>query len=336
MKFFRQLLRAKRDFMQIVYISIRPKVLHETLEYVEHFMSFIHEVIIIVPQSMISAFSFSSKLNVAIVNEEAILGDKLHRFRTCNDHAMKNWLLRSSLPDYRNLGEEFIMADDDNRPLMHIPKEFYILEGKYESYYHDDMKNRAKVQKTHPPYTDYDYAQLETYRILKKNNYETLSYSSHMPQVINREFFKNAVDMFFNEKYKSLDEWNIYFNFSHRQYPTRFNKPKPYTTLCWPISPSHRHNFIRTSDFYFENFYPHLYKKNSIFAGIPTKFDKESHLFYTVQKIKRRLDLEIDYKVAKLSLIKLICLIPKVTFFTFKRYLKQAVKFVLGILSKFK
>lgn len=322
--------------MQIVYISIRPSILHETLEYVEYFMSFINEVVIIVPQSMISAFSFSSKLNVDIVNEEAILGDKLHRFRTCNDHAMKSWLLRSSLLHYRHLGEEFIMADDDNRPLVHIPKEFYILEGKYESYYHGDMKNRAKGQKTHPPYLSYDYAQLETYRILKKNNYDTLSYSSHMPQIINREFFRSAIDMFFNEKYKSLDEWNIYFNFSHRQYPTRFNKPKPYTTLCWPISPSHWPPFIRTSDFYFENFYNHLYKKNSIFAGIPTKFDKESHLFYTVQKVKRRLEIEIDYKVAYLSLTKLIYLIPKVAFFTFKRYLKQAIKFVLSILSKLK
>ncbi len=322
--------------MQIVYISIRPKILHETLEYVEHFMSFIHEAVIIVPQSMISAFSFSSKLKLVIVDEETILGDKLHRFRTCNDHVMKNWLLRSSLPDCRNLDEEFVMADDDNRPLLPIPQEFYVSGGKYESYYHDDMKNRAKTQKTLPPYTDYDYAQLETYRILKENNYDTLSYSSHMPQIINRQFFKSAVDTFFNEKYRSLDEWNIYFNFSHRQYPTRFNKPKPYTTLCWPISPSHRHNFVRINDFYFENFYAHLYKKNRIFAGIPTKFNKESHLFYTVQKIKRRLELEIDYKVASLAPVKLICLIPKVAFFTCKRHLKQAVKFVLGILSKLK
>ena len=307
--------------MQILFISNRPALLRETFAYVEAFMPFIDEGVLIVPGSMRADFVFRSTIPIQIVPEETILGDHLPRFRTCRDHVMKNWLLRSSLPAYRNLGDEFIMADDDNRPLVPITKEFYLSEGKYESYYYDDMKYRIRDVRKYPPYTSYDHAQIETYHLLQKKNYDTRTYSSHMPQIINRAFLQQAVETFFHEEYTSLDEWNIYFNFAHRHYPTRFHKPKPYMTLCWPMRSAPRDRFVRPRAFCFENFYPHLYQKGQVFAGIPTSFDSANHPVYMVEKVKRRLKQDVDSALCPV-------------FRALEQFVKYAVKRGLSLWSK--
>lgn len=75
--------------MQIVYLSIRPKLLAETLVYVDHLMPFIDEAIIITRKALINDFKIGGRLKLTVLDEEALLGDQLSAFQQSDDHVTK-------------------------------------------------------------------------------------------------------------------------------------------------------------------------------------------------------------------------------------------------------
>ena len=167
--------------MQIVYISNRIDIARETLVYVENLMPFITEAVFVCPGRHVADFRFNSRILVTVIDEAMVLGGRLKRFQDSRDHQFKNCLLRLSLARVAGIHDEFIMSDDDNRPLVEIPLSFYKSSNKYYAYYYYDLKQwRARE-------TDYDLGQYETCKILKDKGYSTLSYSSHMPQIINKK-----------------------------------------------------------------------------------------------------------------------------------------------------
>ena len=279
--------------MQIVYLSKCPKILAETIGYVENLARFITEIVVICPENLLKKFEFQSGLKIRLFSDEELLDRKIHAAETM-DHQMKNWLLRVSLADHHAIEDEFIMADDDSRPLVNIPLSYFKDGGKYKSFYFCRLENWYKWESA------YDGGQHNTCEVLRDRGYTALSFSSHMPQIINKAFLQEAVKAFegIGTK-KSIDEWSVYFNFCLKEFPKYFNKPRAFETLCWPALPTDWPYYVRPKGFCFENFYPELYGKNMLFQGIPTQFNIDRHLEYTIEKVKRRLEIQFEYDQMK-------------------------------------
>ena len=284
--------------MQIVYISNRKDIAQETLEYAENLMPFLTEAVFVCPGSQLRDCRFESRLKVTVMDEAEVLGKDWERFLKAKDHQFRNSLLRFSLPGVPEINDEFIMSDDDNRPLVKIPLSFFKSEGRYVGYYFYDLGDWS------PRETDYDLGQHETRRILQKG-YGTLSYSSHMPQIIHKGLLAETAEVFKDSLALNapLDEWSAYFNYGQSVYPERFHSPEPYKTLCWPPFPSDWEFHVRPDEFCFENFYPMLYEGSSIFSDLPTRFDEMSYVEIANEKIERRTILQKTYEAGNLSFL---------------------------------
>jgi hypothetical protein len=284
--------------MQIVYISNRSDIARETLVHVENLMPFITEAVFVCPGSQVRDFHFRSVLPVRVIDEASVLGKDSRRFQAAGDHQFKNCLLRFSLARVREIDDEFIMSDDDNRPLVEIPLSFYKSANRYFGYYYYDLKKWSARE------TDYDRGQHETRRILEGKGYDTLSYSSHMPQIINKDLLAEAAGVFQGslDRGAPLDEWSAYFNYGQGVCSERFHSPEPFKTLCWPLFPSDWDYNVRPGELCFENFYPMLYENNLIFSDFPTQFDRTSYTEIANEKIRRRTALQSDFEAGKMSL----------------------------------
>jgi len=284
--------------MQIVYISNRRDIARETLVHVENLMPFITEAVFVCPGSQVRDFHFRSVFPVRVIDEASVLGKDLTRFQAAGDHQFKNCLLRFSLARMVDIDEEFIMSDDDNRPLVEIPLSFYKSANRYFSYYYYDLKKWSARE------TDYDRGQHETCRILEGKGYDTLSYSSHMPQIINKNLLAEAAGAFQGslDRGVPLDEWSAYFNYGQSVYPERFHSPEPFKTLCWPLFPSDWDYDVRPDEFCFENYYPMLYENSLIFSDFPTQFDGTSYAEIANEKIRLRTALQNGFEAGQMSL----------------------------------
>lgn len=283
--------------MQIVYISNRPDIAQQTLKFVENLMPFITEAVFVCPGNQVRDFRFKSRISVRVIDEAKALGKDLKRFQKAEDHQFRNCLIRFSLAAAADIDDEFIMSDDDNRPLVGIPLSFFTSYKRYFGYYYYDLKKwRARE-------TDYDRGQQETCRILENKGYETLSYSSHMPQMINKGILAEAAEVFKDslDRGAPLDEWSAYFNYGQKVHSEKFHPPVPFKTLCWPPFPSDWEYDVRPDEFYFENFYPMLYENSLIFSDLPTWFEGASYAEIVKEKIKRRTALQNDFEAGKMS-----------------------------------
>lgn len=240
--------------LQFVFISINIDILKETIAEIDKYIDFVKEYIVVTStEKLNSAYSIKSDKSIIVVDENSILNEYSSGFST-RDHVQKNWLIRASLLNIEVLEENFIMLDDDNRPIKKIELSYFISpEGRYNAYYFYDLLN------WHSTTTDYDKGQGNLQQVLSEKNYELLSYSSHAPQIINKKFFAEAIEEFFQVGLdKAIDEWSIYFNYSISKYPYLFNK-KIFETLNWPALPTDwKYQYI-PEDYSFENYYPSVY-----------------------------------------------------------------------------
>lgn len=285
--------------MQIVYISNRNDIAYETLIYVENLMPFITEAVFVCPKSRVNDFKFECGIPVRVMNEEAVLGKDLRRFQGARDHQFRNCLLRFALARLEDLGDEFLMSDDDNRPLAEIPLSFYKSGNRFVGYYFYDLR------KWLPRETDYDRGQHETRRILETKGYSTLSYSSHMPQLIHKGLLAEVAGVFreFLDQGAPLDEWSAYFNYGQSVHPERFHAPEPFRTLCWPPFPSDWPFDVPPGEFRFENYYPMLYENGLFFSGLPAGFDGMRHFHVTKEKVRRRMALQSDFDTGNMPFL---------------------------------
>ena len=251
--------------MQIVYISNRSGISRETLTYVENLMPFISEVVFVCPGSQVKEFHFNSRVPVTVIDEAMVLGGRLKRFQDSTDHQFKNCLLRLSLATAPDIHDEFIMSDDDNRPLVEIPLSFYKSSNRYHAYYYYDLKQWPVRE------TDYDMGQRQTYKILEDKGYPTLSYSSHMPQIMSKSLLGEVAFVFQDslDKGLPLDEWSAYFNYGQTVCPERFHPPEPFRTLCWPAFPSDWDLHVRPDQFFLRIFILYSMKMIWFFQTCP-------------------------------------------------------------------
>ena len=269
--------------LQFVIISINKDNLLGTLKSIDTHIPFVKEYIIITSSNLVDEFkSLSSKHKIIIIDENVILGEYSIGFEK-RDHVSKNWLLRASLLKLNNLDEQFVMLDDDNRPLKNISIDHFIGKGKYNAYYFYDLLAWNSFQ------TEYDIGEHNTKKVLDKDGYELLSYSSHKPQIIDKQIFQEVVDKYFEISLEvPISEWNIYFNYAVSTYPFLFNKIK-HDTLNWPGNPSDWKQYYIPDRYNFENYY----KTN--FKG--TFIDKVNHKDTTLRPYIKNDILEASSKL---------------------------------------
>ena len=185
--------------------------------------------------------------------------------------------------------DEFIMSDDDYRPLRPIPSTFFKRGGRTQAYFFHDLGSwpgRA---------TSYDQGLRNARSLLEACGYlGAKAFSSHCPQLIDKRLYTEMLERFGEEARRlAVDEWSIYFNHALRHHPDRF-EAQPYRTLCWPARPSDWEGPYQPSELYFENFYPELYRPGQIFSGLPQEYSDDYHV-HSLEKTTRRLLQQADY-----------------------------------------
>ena len=280
--------RRRRLGYQIVYLSIHPELLLRTLAYVEHLMPFVDEALVVTSARLTARFRYGGSLPVRLLTDEEILGDDEELFRE-SDHQRKNWLLRSHLVGCDQVRDEFIMSDDDYRPLRPIPSTFFKRRSRTQAYFFHDLGSWPGRP------TSYDLGLRNALGLLEARGYRSAkAFSSHCPQLIDKRLYAEMVERFGVEARRlAVDEWSIYFNHALEHHPDRF-EARPYRTLCWPARPSDWEGRYPPSELYFENFYPELYRPQQIFAGLPQEYSDDYHV-HSLEKATRRLLEQANY-----------------------------------------
>ena len=173
--------------MQIVYLSARPEVFSATLMVSARLMPFLSKALVVVPERMVDKFkSVQTRLDLVVLTDEEITGcsrGELHQL----DHSALNYRLRSDLVFRPEIESEFIMSDDDYRPLCEIPVTTFVENNRHNAYYFYDLPLWKFGD------NPFDHCQRNSMSVLQSLELPVLAYASHMPQVINKVHFQESI-----------------------------------------------------------------------------------------------------------------------------------------------
>ncbi len=274
--------------MQIVYISNRPEVFAETLDHVTHHMPWVDDVVVVAPEQALDRFRLDLPVSMTAVSDEMVVGNE-HASLVTADHVSRNIMIRKGLLKQGLVREEFILSDDDYRPLKPVDPSFFVEDGRYHGYYSYDLAAWRWSN------TDFDRAQHLTHQALVYLGCPRYSYGAHMPQVMARDVLQEAFEAV--ERFtpsNAICEWSLYFNYGRSVYPERFHPPRVFRTLGWPEYPGSWPFYVRPVEYVFENFYPQLYEQGSLFGDLPTAFDPVAGERHNFEKIMRWYQLELS------------------------------------------
>ncbi|MEX2289326.1 MAG: hypothetical protein WD794_03255 [Mycobacteriales bacterium] len=246
--------------MQLVVLSARPAMLGGTLHHVAAHLPWVERALVVTPARLSEAVQrlHSEHLPVEVVTDEDLLGGT-----GPTDHARRNYALRAALAGCAAVDEVFLSADDDNRPLVHVPETTYIQDGRHRRYtfgHLDDWDRRA---------TSHDACQLASRAVLALHGMPRRAYASHMPQVIDKALLAEVVALFAPAAARApLDEWATYGNAAPALHPERFEEPEPYLTLGWPDDTATWQAVLDPAALTFENCFLEHYAPGAVFAGI--------------------------------------------------------------------
>ena len=278
---------------QIVYLSNRPQVLAETLDYVHHFMPWVREAVVLAPSAVHESLR---KLTADLDGPALVLLDDdelltvAERQSLSTSHSARNATLRRLLYERGPIADVFLQSDDDYRPLRPIEPTVFVTDGQLISYACHDLALWRRDEST------YDRVQHASYLALSYLGAPThLNFASHMPQAIDRalfgESFRAALQL---DPSGAFCEWSLPLNHGRFIAAERFAPPRTYRTMCWPRYPHEWPYWRRPDDIMFENFHPELYAAGGLFAGLPTALDKTAPGQQAFDKLTRwyRFDLQ--------------------------------------------
>jgi hypothetical protein len=247
--------------VQIVYLSNRPEVLQGTVEAVARWMPWITSILVSAP----TGTTFEPfPLRATVVDDAEITGLSQASLSDMN-HVSRNVTLRRAMLDNGLLDDDFVLSDDDYRPLVDIAATDYVLEdGRHQGYWFYELENWPGRE------TDYDLAQIRTLAVLRILDAPTLAYGAHMPQIMHRDWlseaFKAGDDVGAGPM---IDEWSLYFNIASSRHPEAFADPAPFRTLAWPEWPHQWRHRVVPHPIRFENHYPAHEQVGGLFHGLP-------------------------------------------------------------------
>ncbi len=260
---------AHKPVKQVVFLSARPAPILATLPHIEHFMPFITELVVCCPDEMAEYLheKYKGRLKLTTVTD----GELLNGRELPPDHSTRNFFLRCLAMQLDVLDEEFIMCDDDYRPLKPLTEEVFYKDGRYRGYYFTDITTwKFRVSSLF----SYDYCHFRTLKFLRSNGYPTLQYSSHQPQIINKKWYRELIAKYPDIIRKGYDEWSTYFNYCAAEHPDQY-EAIPYVTLSWPNIGGENLG-VYQSDYLFENFYEENYAFGRPFAKFSKTFTQKN------------------------------------------------------------
>ncbi len=272
--------------MKALVISNRLKKLIGNIELYKERMPFIKGVVVVSPKEMIESLNFEDDY-VTFVDEADFISNSMLKSLGIEgfEHASFNFILRSncikSKTLSRCLGEEFIMMDDDNLPLSIITPDVFYKKQRYQAYYYQSFKHIVPEIFCS---TSYNVSLVKTRDLLKENGINSAYvFSSHMPQLINRNIFIEACSFFDLKQYNyMICDWSLYFNYGLEMYPNKF-QIKPAPVICWPMNISSVPGCAKSLVALFENYCPDNYLENGIFSDlspITATADRKQQLYY--------------------------------------------------------
>lgn len=273
--------------VQIVYLSARPELLHETLEHVAHFAPFLDDVVIITPERMAAQFD---GVGTVIIDED-VTGRTATALASMA-HTSRNYLLRTAAATHDALDDVYVMSDDDSRPIVDIDHNTFIDQGgRHRRRWFHTMAGWRRNN------SEFDECILNTWILLRQMGYsDPLLYACHMPQVIDKALFAEVATRFapFAERY-ALEEWSTYFTVAPTISPERFADPEPFGTLGWPQFPGEWSHQITPPRHIYENHHPELYEPGGLYDGLSARCDVETIDAANLEKIIRwyRLDIAV-------------------------------------------
>lgn len=289
-----------KPIKQIVFLSARPAPILATLPHIEAYIPFITELVVCCPDFMADYMheNYKGRLKLTTITDgELLAGNELPP-----DHSTRNFFLRCLAMQLEQLDDEFIMCDDDYRPLKPLTEEVFYKNGKYRGYYFSD------IDQWHyhiPKLYSYDYCHFRTLRFLKNHGYPTFQYSSHQPQVINKKWYQELIARYPEIIRKGYDEWSTYFNYCSAEHPDQY-EAVPYVTLSWP-NIGGENKGVEQSDYLFENFYAENYDHNKPFGRFAKVFtnaesiaeqNREKALIATRYRLEHRLSAKLQGKLS--------------------------------------
>lgn len=265
--------------MQLVLLSARPAMLAGTLRHVRAHQPWIGDVLVVAPARLAGEIATPG---VQVLTDEQLLGGS----GGPRDHAARNYALRAALATSPVVEPVFLCSDDDSRPLVDLPETTFVRDGRYRRYVFgalDDWEARA---------TSFDAALHATRGVLALHGLPRLAYSSHMPQVLDKALWAEAVALLAPAAARhGLDEWSAYFNTAGALHPDRFADPEPYVALGWPDDTSTWQALVDPGALLYENCYLESYGPDGPLAGL----DPDDTSYATaVDKVVRWRAYELD------------------------------------------
>lgn len=277
---------------QIAYLSNRPGVLAETLDYVSHFMPWVRQAVVMCPGSSVEplrrAVGDGEGPELVIVDEDA-LQTVAERTALSDSHGARNATLRQLFLERGPLEDTFLQSDDDYRPLKPVAPSLFVQDGRILSYSFYDLAHWRRNE------SSYDAVQRRSYLVLSYLGAGHRCFASHMPQLIDRALFLEAfAEAAKLTASKEICEWSLPLNYGRLVAPERFGEVRTFRTMCWPQYPHEWPYAERPEDLTFENFYPELYSPGHLFAGISTALDLSAPERQAFEKISRWYEFDVE------------------------------------------
>jgi len=266
------------EIKQMVILSARENMLLATIPFIEHFMSFIKEIVICCPDNVVNRITsrYQGNIELKFLTDSVVLAGNM----LPEDHSHRNFYLRCLALQNDMIDDAFIMSDDDYRPICNIDLDVFVKTGKYQAYYCYDID---KWRGTAGTPTSYDQCMLRTADFLRENQYPAKQYSSHMPQAVDKRIFLAMLTKHRDIEKKGFCEWSTYFNFAQFYYPDLFDAV-PYVSMCWPGAPTDWDMQVIPEKILFENYYPEQYVAGEVFEGFSEEY-RSGIVHENVQKV---------------------------------------------------
>lgn len=241
--------------MQLVLLSARPAMLAGTLRHVRAHLPWVGAVLVVAPARLRDQVR---ALGVDVVTDEELLGGA-----GPTDHARRNYALRAALAGSAAVEDVFLMADDDNRPLVPVPESAFLRDGRYRRYSYGHLDDWDRYATSH------DLCQLGSRAVLALHGLPRRAYAAHMPQVVDKALWAEVVALLAPAAARHpLDEWASYLNAAPALHPERFEEPEPYLTLGWPDDAATWQATVDPGALLFENCFLEHYAAGAVFDGI--------------------------------------------------------------------
>ena len=262
---------------QIMIRSERTDLLIETLRYLEHFLPFITEAVIITSSINPENFSLHCKTRLKLI---WILLDEAGLQSPVSEKPF--WWIADDRID-----PVFLLSEDNYRPLFPLSEDYFIENGTFKVYFCGDFFALDFLSESH----FFTAEERKTTDFLKEHHFPLLNYDSCMPQVISKNCFMKMIQEYPEICKGDLDIRSIYFNITVHTNPDIYI-PLPYQTMNREFGPLSGESFVQPKRFQFENYDAALYE-----AGQPLfNFSQCWHDGTLLENINKIQHYERDYQ----------------------------------------